>query len=816
MNAAANQNQHERAFDQMENSIEQLLTLDFDKAVEVFLECERRFTASLLVGGDLSSYTSNDLEITERDEALQDLMRSSDSPLNRNPALALRFHAAIAASPESGRFGFNMPYDSKPLLGYIGERIHEVNPPPKGQDRPGWRPAYEWATKQPEEIRRDAMLAVLCYQTANKQLSRIIKVSTNRTKLAEIKDIDPEIARLHSLSIGISDWDSHGQNDRDLTAQAFVSLITDKTIPVATRMEVTTLASTAPDMLAHPEIAAAVADTYAAYAAEERSIVNPIGIGAVAWISATKPNPATLPQLKRISATFWENANSSKAGGHPPIPPSQSKPLFLAASAIGDMETANKLLNLVRPEIEGSVPIISSLILAGNFDLAENLLNSPGRIYRKNTNEITPYTATFEKQLATFRKQSGLDPLAILRLEAQLTEAPAANDKELPAEDRTTRELRLASVYKENPPESRLLRTEILSTLTRDSIPAAIVLRSELAALSKQIDLDKAIADWRNNTGEANAPAPRREVGPAECAIVRQSAFTDWFAGDPTALRNLVEACGKQPSGGYTVRSFFDRIIVSAPVWTAEAIHRDSTGSFESSFEIFADLVITADKRKEFTGSQIHDSLAMAEFMAYWEGKPERFTELKDRIVRSKSKLAHFKIPKGPYHLATVGNKHVTWRQPSFAPARRSLLMAAFTRPETKNYFTADTYWLTSIADKNDLRGDMLALTDPLPEGLHPHLPPALWFYRAMQEMEKKEFETAEKSFRESIAVADFPEWKKNRAATVVKLVDALLAQQKFEEAATEFKTIETDDIGDWFKKDYDEQAKKIRATNGK
>ena len=804
-------NQHERAFDQMEDTIGQLLALDFDKAVEVFLECERRFTASLAVGARLSSYTSNSLEITERDEAIQDLMRSDESALNRDPALAVRFHAAIAASPEGSRFCFTRPHESTPLLSLIGEKIHEANPPSKGEDRAGWRPAYEWAAKQPENIRRDAMLAVFCYQSEKNQLSRIIRVSTNRKKLAEIKDIDPEIARLHSISIGIADWEKHDQNDRDLTAKAFATLITDETLPVGTRMELATLVSAAPEILANPEIATAVADTYAAYAGEERSIVNPIGIEAVSWISATSPTPATLPQLKRINATFWENANSPKAGGHPPIPPSLSKPLFLAASTIGDKETANKLLNLVRPEIEGSVPIISSLILAGNHELAVKLLNSPGRIYRKQNREIVPYTAAFEKQLAAFRKQPDLDPLALLRIEAQLTEAPIAGKDEKPTEDRTTRELRLAAAYKENPPADRLLRTEILSTLTRDSIPAAIALRAELAASSKEIDLDAALADWHNRTGEANAPAPRLEVAPAEAAIVRQSAFADWFAGDPTALRNLAEACGNQPPGESILDSYYNRFLVSAPLWTAEAIHRDSTASFKDSFEIFEKFALVADSRKDLDWWQLHNALSMCEFLANWEGDPKKFTDLTKRIKRLKKQVDHFKTPGGISHLATIGKKDLKWNDPSFAEARRSLLMATLTRPEMKGYYSAGSIrWIMEAGDKGDLREDLLALTAPLPEGLLPPTVPALHSYRAEKSFADKNFADAEKAYRAAANAMDTPPWKNLRTRAIGGLAQSLLEQKKHQEATTEFNTINKDDVPEWYKKRYDQLGKKI------
>ncbi len=720
--SSTNQSNREHSFREMKEVIIEILPLDLEKAVQVFLECERRFTASLGNGGTFSRYTSNQLSISQRDEAFADFLSDDESPMVTDPALALRFYQAIVASPEASRFSFSTRSSKLPLLAIIGKRIQDQNPSPKEKKRDAWLPPYKWAMTLDEDMRKTALLAVFLHQTSNNRLKNITDKHGERGRLNDMEGLDEAVRQLHSSTITVSNWNKENDANRQQTTDHLVSLLSDTNLPSITRMQLLTVVHEQPDIIRNQTITNAVAKVFTDYATTERSVVNPLGIDTVTMVNRLSDDLETLATLQSINDTFWANANAPSKGGHSPIAGESAKELFNAAAKLEDYTVARRLLNAAHSELEGDLPSISRLILSGNFDLAVALLNPTNRIYRKSRKDLPPFSATFEKRLKEFKEHENVEPLAFLRLEAQLLECPVAAESEKPSETIVEREISAAKAYRTAIPEQELLRTEILSTITRDSHLASIELREELVAHTAGLDLQRSLSEWQDRAGSYSDPAPGRLVAPAESAIFRQAAYAEWLHGNVKPLRDVAKACRMQfetkgISRVEALPQFFDRILRSSPLWIAEAIHLDKTEVFADSFEIFEDFVFITDTHLQNNFYGTRSFLAHAQFIAHWNGEPERFQKLRSELKKYKGASNTFDKPKGYFFLGDIGRLHLDWKSDGFADARRSFILASITRPEMKTYFGTSSDWVFNLGDKKDLKEDYLAIAEDMPEG---------------------------------------------------------------------------------------------------
>ena len=727
-------NQHQNPLDQVREMVGELATVDLEKAVELFVAAEKRFTDGLRTGMRLSSSSSNGLETTERDEAFFNLIRSSNSPLESDPALALRFHHAIAESPAATRMSFAGSYNGIPALLEIGAKMYNSTPQKPENDKPRWLAALKDTADMPEEIRKDARIALGVYFMGNHAFARGVKLPRDREDLAKMKNLPDEFATVRAASIGVSGWKTDTPEGRETTRKALLAISGDETVSLPSRFQFMSVATTMiPDMLTHVDIAERFADLFEAYAGEERTIINTIGLFGQTSVSRTTVTDANRPSLTRVINAFWENANNPKPGGHPPIPANQGDKLFLAAAKIGDEAIAKKLIGIARPLIQGNIRTITSLIAAGNHGLAMEMLAPANHFYRKNVKPVD-YDRAFEKQLAEFRKTPGLDPLDLLRLEVQLTDAEAATGDNAPEESEAERENRLIAAYKANPPTTEMLRMELVCSLMRDSHIAAIALRDEIFALRKDLDLRKALDDWREGTGSEKEPTPRHIIAPSEAVIFRQAAFLEFLEGDLSGLNTLAETVESLPpyvsrsqrNGVRTyVENYLMRINQSAPLWIAEAVHLGKTEGFKEAFEPFARFAVVVDKRKELDSFDMLMAIAPAEFFAYWDNDAGRVDELRKKMKRDAKGLNYLNNRQGIRHLATVGNKHLMWNREAFAEARRDFLVKALTRPEMKDYYGHVDSWVSQSGRRRIARGfrenrGSSARRNP-PGGSHPH-----------------------------------------------------------------------------------------------
>ena len=813
--AAANNNNPfgNSPLDEAEDLVRQLAPLDPGKGVQVFLEAERRFTAGLTRGGRLSSYSTSGLQITERDEALEDLITDTDAPLGK-PAPALAFHNAIASSPEAARFSFSTSSNNTSVLFKIGYRIYVSAAQGSNPKEQQWMRALRQIGDMPGEAQRDAYLALgtfLCGRYA-------VSVLRGHTTPAELEALPEQARVIHTIAVGVRNWKTDSPAQRAATSAALVSVAGDSGIPFPTRFQLVSMAVTlAAPILDDPAIAETYATMFEQYAKEERSVVNGIGIHSATVIRLVPPTETMKPVLARINKAFWDNANTPKAGGHPPIPPEFTDELFVAAANAGDKPTANKLLGAARASIKGDITVILSLISGGNHELAMDLLADANSYYRTSAGAFT-YGRHFESQFEAFRKIPALDPVALLRVEALLMEARIGTAADSPAQSLDQRLARIVAAYRANPPRDIMLRTEILSRLARDSHTAAIAFHDEIISLSKELDLRKALSDWANGVGSATDPAPRFFVATAESVIFRQAAFLLLLDGDPSALNEVVKVLGEQPPLGGSrangerdyVRSYMARINESAPLWVCEAVHLGKTDGFAKAYGAFETMSLLADKRPEFDAWETTKPVTMAEFFAHWNGEGAKFETLRKKLKRNTNALNYLKDRWGILQFAKIAKQHVMWGRSDFAATRRDFLLKVFTRPEMTAYFGHLQRWLPDAAADGGLRDDLLAIAANPPQGTVPTVLTHLLKFRSDNEFREGRYDSGVASAIAAIDTcpADGP-WKDIRFRLRFALLEKMLGAGKTAQAKEYLAGIDTADLSEF-------QVKRLKEFGAK
>jgi tetratricopeptide (TPR) repeat protein len=819
------QNQHSSPFDELGEVIGLLAPLDLQKSVELFLEAERRFTASLTRGGRLSSYTSNGLSVAARDERLNSILSDSESVLSSDQQLAFRFLAAVLKSPEGQRFSLaSTSYDDEPLLYRLGYSLRAMGNAVKDSKDPAWLRTMNLALEMPEEIRDDALLSIAC-NTIREGRNNKIDLAEERKQMATLRKVPEKLLTLRGITSGFLGWSQDTEEGRAATSKAIVALLGDEKIAESSRMQMAFVFATKNSaVLSDPAIAGAIATRFEQYAEAPRSAVNALGLEVMKAISKAPVSPETKLHLQRINAAFWKNANAAKACGHSQIPPYFVTTLFLAAARIDDSATAGKLLSQAKATLGGDIPTITSLISAGQFQIAKSLLPDAGRIYRPMPN-TEPYSREFEEKLAEFATQD-VEPFQFARLECQLLSAKAAEGDLAAKQPALERSLRLAAAYKKDPPKDRLIQLEMLTALTRSNHLVTQELREEVTALATGIDFARALADWTNGTGQPTDLNPRFVVGMNECSIIRQAALVNLLHGDASHLEKMVSVMAEAPKynrrsnssygSSYALRELHRDTLNAAYTWTCVAVASGETIGIEKSLESFEKLTASIDARQEFETEQVVSSLALCQFLAHWNSQPERFDALVKRMEKQKNAVKNFSEPWGLRFFAEAAARHPAWKQDYFAATRKEFLNRALSRPSLAGLFPKLASWLERT-DQTGLREDLLALTSPLPDAFIPVVRSPLMLYRGKQMVSQNKTDEAIAGFRQGLAEcpAD-PKWNHLRGSLKYELAATLHRVNQSAEAKTIFASIAPAEIASWLTERHKTLGKTLTAPDKK
>ncbi len=805
-------------FDAVQELIRELAPLDLSKATEVFLETERRFTDQLSRGGRLSSYITSGLQITERDEAFESIFSDSDQALN-DPALALAFHQAVASSAEASRFTFSTDEANTPVLSKIGYKLFNAAPKGTNPKEQQWMRALKNVQSLPEDLRTDGYLALTIYLIER----NTIPLLRNHYTPDDLKALSEEARIFHTIAVGARNWSNDKPDQREATHNALIAVATNPAIAFPSRFQFISMAITSdPNILSGQAITETYTAMFEEYAKGQRSIVNSIGLHSAVAILFSPAVETSKLSHSRINKAFWENANTRKAGGHPTIPDDFSGHLLISAAVANDAASTQKLLPVAKKRYLGDISTIHSLIAAGQYDIAKQMLAPANHLYRIES-RMPLYTKSFEQRFKEFTKTPGLDALASLRFEAMLMDAcPSATDGSRPLETDAQREQHIIESYLANPPKDPMHRIEIVARLIRDSHTAAIALHDEVIALSKALPLKNALHDWYLGTGSSADPAPRHIAAPNEAIISRQAAFLRLLDGDASGLADLVQVMEEQspaekyhPNGSqWALRQFHERVCTSAFLWIAEAVHLDKTQGFADAFEAFEKLTLMAEKRPEMKTWDLTRAVTSAEFLAYWTGQTQKFENLRKQIKRYAREHSHLSSRWGLVMFVRIAIEHKKWKHPSFAETRLDFIAKAFSRKEMTDYYGAFTKCLSGTVTNGQVRADILKIAEKPPEGIVPTALTQLLFYYSNEEFNAKRIDSGIANALAAInACPENTAWNGMRYEIQAFLMDKLLAHKKFDLAKEVYANFKTETLNDAQKKRHKELGDKLNQA---
>lgn len=809
-------------FDQIESTVQQMAALDMEKAVKLFLTAEERFTKGTSSGIAVSSYSSNNLQIIKRDDSFSDLYDDSDSPLRKDPALGLKFYQEIAKSDAATRFTFSGGWYDSVILGHIGSAFHN-DIQTSSSNNPRWLQAFKKLKDIPEAQRKDAEIGLISFTMNYYRNYSESQLKNDHGEVERIKDLPKDLAEFQSSCISLRGWKFETPERQKKAAKFLLDYLNDESILEISRFQlIASIVVKSPEVLSDLGIAKAFATLFESYSNGERTIINTAGLKVMEGISQISIPESSVEHVKTVNKAFWANANSVKKGGHSQIPPESSSYLFLTSAYCGDDVNAKKLLSVARPLIDGNATIVIRLIQNGNYELAKQSMTSKGRWYRRDNDEVV-YNRDLEARFNEFRKIKGVDPIDLLRIESMaLTAGVYATGEDQPVESERDRFDRLVKAYKANPPGSVMLRTEILSSLIRDSHYAAIELHDEVLDHAKELNLEESLKDWTYGTGSLNDAAPRFKLAPGESSVIRQAAFLRLLDGDATGLLEIAKTLDKQPikvtsHGGchncqhYAVENFVERIHESAPLWIAEAIHRNKTSGFAKAYEPFAMMSRLVDKRTEFNSWEASLPLKVAEFFAYWNGDGKKVNQLRKELKRNERSFKYFEKRYGLGHLARIGARHKMWKSEVFADARRSLLTGVFTREEMKEFHDQRNDWIRELLKSTDLEKDFDAIIANPPEGCVSTVLPHLLKTRSEREFRKNENEAGLNSLIAATeACPDSFNWRATRLNWQIDAIGRLKKAEQLDRAKAVYDSIQLDQVPNNLKGRYESTGKSL------
>jgi hypothetical protein len=814
-----NPNRHGNTFYEVQELLAELAPIDLDKAVAVFLETERRFTEGLARGGRVSSYSSSDLQIIERDDALVDIIVNSSYSDNPDPVLSIAFHQAIANKPEASRFSFGTSDDNTPILFEIGRNIYDIELAAK-KSNPNPLQILPTIETMPAHLKNDAYLALGTYLIGNPTRRNEVQLKKDRTELDQAKDLTELARNIRAAHIGVAKWHEDTKEGQLLTRQAITSIANLKDVAPTTRFQfLFVCAFMSPTILTDPEIAETITASFEGYATTDRSVINNLGLYMQVLVARAPTSKEVAPYLARINKAFWNNINSAKAGGHPSIPPDMASSLLISTVVARDEESITKLINNVRPHVVGDANLIFRLIESNNFNHAKQLL-CPLNKFHPLPKTPLDYTSSFEKQYNEFRKDPSLNPLSLLRFDAILLDlyAPAAGAQQ-PSESHEQREKRLIAAYLANPPKDLNLRVEIVCRLIRDSNSAAIALKDEVIAIRNQLNLQRSLDDWGKGTGDPKDLVPRYEIAPAECSIIRQAAFLDLLDGNASSLTKLVDTVTSQPKrmntgqyGNYQYnRDFVARVTSSIPAWIIEAVNLDKTSGFKDAYAPLAKLAVFMDTARSFGSVEIQRTVTMLEFLAFWNGDPNTLAETRKQITNYANSFKTLDQRKGLTNFCNYAKEHKAWTRESFAGARHNFLVKVLTKPEMAPYLGHSVDLISQTVKSANLMDCFLKIATNPPENLtHPASHHLLTWY-AEQEFNAKRFDTGMAAITKAIENCPLEgPWKEVHFRTCISTTNRLINAKQLDMAKKIHAMIKVETLNQFQTKSYEEAAKKL------
>lgn len=808
------------SFDGIESQLRLLVDLDTDKTVETFIECERRFTTSLSQGAKLSSYSSDNFQVTERDEALYNILASRSSSERYDTGRRFQFLIRLQKHPEAGRLTYSPQGESySGLIAFLGDSLQEEIPnEKKNTNDPALyaKSFIELIRTLPEETRRAALIAFICNEMSSYGSSHKNFAQEARKSLEPLRQTYPQEFPFLETRVGTIGWEGDTVEGREITRKALLSILNDQTIAEPFRVCLAmSCVKQAPGMLTTPDIASAIADLYDRYCSTERSAVNGWSSVLISRIGKIDLTPETLPHAKRMLDSFWKNANSPRVGGHPPIPTSFAAQLFSASASIGDEATAKRLLSQTGPQMIGDIILIADLISEGRYELAKALLPNAGQLYpAKREEQLPAYTKKLEEQLPKFLAIVE-DPVARLRIQAQLLKFKALGDPHARNVDSTGIGKKLAAEYKANPPKSRDQQMEVLLLIGINDAFTTIDLADELTGWAKECDYKTTIRSWLRGNG--NNYQQNQELY-LRCqltsTLMTHAALAGLLKGDVSILEKVTDAIVSSPvlskgesqeyrgSTDKVVRTCHTSLINSSCLWLCIATARGDTAGFEKALACYEKLALTTDGRYEFEKNHVNASLATCHFLSNWIGQPQRFDQLLAQMKTRQAETKTFTTQESVMPLVWVVNNQGDWDKESYKDVRKPFLQRVLSREPMKPIFPSNPYWMDKVASTG-MAEPLFDITEK-PAELLPCVRSQMYWFRGRKLAAQNKPEDAIALFRQGLdAALPGADGDHMRGACKYELAKHLHKQKKTDEAKEILASIKPEESPDVIKGPY-------------
>ncbi len=754
-----------RSIESVHHVVTALLPYDLDQAVAIFVAADQAFTDSLASGGQFSSSSTGDFEISERDAAFSRIAEA----LHDRGTVPFELLAKILASPSGRRLHVNDAEISK-----MGKRVAGKG----GGKIPIDRFVGAFKALAPEL----KSVALACFLLADLQLAEIPDANDRKALLSQLAK-DPQTVRLVKARLALESWSDFTPGEKADARTTLTSVIADASIHDALRMAMAVefLSKISQSELLDPSFSKALVRLYQIYCGGERSAVSPDSNRLFRQLSNSPARDK--PTHAALARTFWENASTSKPAGHATIPDSLAQGVLITALIGDDGDLVAEIFPRFKPGMVRKLVPMISLMQHGRPDLVKQLAPLPAETLLGEPHEFH-YTRGLEESLSNF-KQAGADEPTVRKLELAMLEFPIGTDEDAPAEPMEARVNRLVENFVAAPPEGKLFRLSMLQLLNRS--PGNPKLLPLLDAWAKEHPVAVFLATRTHEAVTLHGIA-------ATHALAR---------GNASLLKAISEAIAMPPAGGDSDLTEMKQNLVGTFLEMSRAIWSDvcagHTSGYKAGLPVWNDFVVEfAEQTGSRNPSAITGVLAASHYLACWSGEPAEFEKMCERLPKSlASYQQNFSREQGFASFVLASRERSNLRQ----FIENTLCQPGFGDQLSKQV------WLDLLA-QNGCGDVMVSIALNPPAGMVPEAHPALYDLQARR-LRSAMHADAAAVLRKGIEVCQAgADWNSHRSALKLQLVDLLFAADQVTEAKTLFATIPPGEVAERQKKRHERLAK--------
>ena len=792
-------------FGLVDNDIYQLAAFDPDKAIETFFRA-------------YDAYKANNSNISNNQQSIHqvyfaNILSSLASDRKIRPECALKFYHAVMNGPSAADFSYDYRNNNQTHLCSIGSNLNSrLNSSVPKNIHNYLRPWYI-ANQLPVEYQNDALAAMVCFIIYQQNSSPNIDELT--TILEKTEGLSEKTRELIINCSYITKSSNKKSENRSIIGQHLLKLLNDTTFSPTTRSQFAISALRLNAILALPDVAEAYANILSEMAKQDQSIAITVIISALVSINSEDIPAESIPHLKRISEAFWENANTPKSSGHPPIREDQALGLYLFAIKTGDANNAELLLPKIRAVSVGNINVITSLILNNQFDVAEQLLPDESSTYFSN--QSIYHSIPLLEKLIEFSSKSKKSE-QILHLECYLINIASLNQRgdELSKKIQDRKQL-LATAYLKNPPKSLQVRCEILNALQSLISPTDPAIEKEICDAASNLDPKLTLSKWFDKY-KINHSNWLNEQYPFQ--IICTAAMIHFLNGDPTLFNSTCEAFSdiyKRTSidEGYNLKIMLQSFLEPAFLVTAQAVAQDKTKSFSKSIKPLRDLSLALSKLTN--DNSVTQALALHDFITHWENQPEDLTKELEKTasIDNRSAIKSIAFPRQDFPFITsLGNIQSQRGSSSFGPNTDKLLIAILSKSSLGDILPTKSPWLNRM-ENSETRATFAELTKSPPETLSVEGRTLLKYGNTTMKIRGIEAIESYQSILKDMP--DNTHWDNIRIECKLHLVrEMILLKNNIPEIRVIFDSIDQEKVPNYQKSEYQNTLKMLKEAEAK